>query len=66
MMVMSSMDDVISCPDPMHGPRRLQVVDIKAKQVTIRWEPFGYNVTRCHSFNLTVQYRYQPAGPAGR
>lgn len=50
----------------MHGPRRLQVVDTQAKQVTIRWEAFGYNVTRCHSFNLTVQYRYPPAGPAGR
>uniref|UniRef100_A0A674N9C3 protein-tyrosine-phosphatase n=1 Tax=Takifugu rubripes TaxID=31033 RepID=A0A674N9C3_TAKRU len=48
--------------DPMHGPRRLQVVDIQAKQVTVRWEPFGYNVTRCHSFNLTMQYHYRPAG----
>ncbi|XP_056100518.1 receptor-type tyrosine-protein phosphatase mu-like isoform X6 [Rhinichthys klamathensis goyatoka] len=46
------------CADPMHGPRRLQVVDIKSRQFTIRWEPFGYNVTRCYSYNLTVQYRY--------
>uniref|UniRef100_A0A7N6BK37 protein-tyrosine-phosphatase n=1 Tax=Anabas testudineus TaxID=64144 RepID=A0A7N6BK37_ANATE len=50
------------CADPMHGPRRLEVVDIQSKQVTVRWEPFGYNVTRCHSYNLTVQYRYRPAG----
>uniref|UniRef100_A0A673ACD1 protein-tyrosine-phosphatase n=1 Tax=Sphaeramia orbicularis TaxID=375764 RepID=A0A673ACD1_9TELE len=48
------------CADPMHGPRRLEVVDIQSKQVTIQWEPFGYNVTRCHSYNLTVQYRYRP------
>uniref|UniRef100_A0A3Q1ITI4 protein-tyrosine-phosphatase n=1 Tax=Anabas testudineus TaxID=64144 RepID=A0A3Q1ITI4_ANATE len=48
------------CADPMHGPRRLEVVDIQSKQVTVRWEPFGYNVTRCHSYNLTVQYRYRP------
>ncbi|XP_068199527.1 receptor-type tyrosine-protein phosphatase mu-like isoform X1 [Antennarius striatus] len=54
------------CADPMHGPRRLEVVDIQSKQVTVRWEPFGYNVTRCHSYNLTVQYRYRPAGGAGR
>uniref|UniRef100_A0A6Q2YWL4 protein-tyrosine-phosphatase n=1 Tax=Esox lucius TaxID=8010 RepID=A0A6Q2YWL4_ESOLU len=47
------------CADPMHGPRRLEVVDIKSKQITVRWEPFGYNVTRCHSYNLTVQYRYR-------
>ncbi|XP_056307109.1 protein tyrosine phosphatase receptor type Ma isoform X4 [Danio aesculapii] len=46
------------CADPMHGPRQLTVVDIKSKQLTVRWEPFGYNVTRCYSYNLTVQYRY--------
>ncbi|XP_058622065.1 protein tyrosine phosphatase receptor type Ma isoform X9 [Onychostoma macrolepis] len=50
------------CADPMHGPRRLQVVDIKSKQLTVRWEPFGYNVTRCYSYNLTVQYRYMANG----
>ncbi|XP_068437412.1 receptor-type tyrosine-protein phosphatase mu-like isoform X7 [Clinocottus analis] len=54
------------CADPMHGPRHLEVVDIQSKQVTLRWEPFGYNVTRCHSYNLTVQYRYRPAGSASR
>ncbi|XP_056594535.1 protein tyrosine phosphatase receptor type Ma isoform X5 [Triplophysa dalaica] len=46
------------CADPMHGPRRLQVIDIKSKQFTVRWEPFGYNVTRCHNYSLTVEYRY--------
>uniref|UniRef100_A0A674NNF9 protein-tyrosine-phosphatase n=1 Tax=Takifugu rubripes TaxID=31033 RepID=A0A674NNF9_TAKRU len=50
------------CAEPMHGPRRLQVVDIQATQVTIRWEPLGYNVTRCHSYNLTVQYRSKVGG----
>uniref|UniRef100_A0AAQ4QIC8 protein-tyrosine-phosphatase n=1 Tax=Gasterosteus aculeatus aculeatus TaxID=481459 RepID=A0AAQ4QIC8_GASAC len=50
------------CADPMQGPRRLEVVDIQSKQLTLRWEPFGYNVTRCHSYNLTVQYHYRPAG----
>ncbi|XP_059832085.1 receptor-type tyrosine-protein phosphatase mu-like isoform X10 [Hypanus sabinus] len=44
--------------DPMHGPRNVEVMEIKSRQVTIRWEPVGYNVTRCHSFNLTVHYRY--------
>uniref|UniRef100_A0A3Q0RYR6 protein-tyrosine-phosphatase n=1 Tax=Amphilophus citrinellus TaxID=61819 RepID=A0A3Q0RYR6_AMPCI len=50
------------CADPMHGPQHLEVVEIQSKQVTVRWEPFGYNVTRCYSYNLTVQYRYRPAG----
>ncbi|XP_078397148.1 receptor-type tyrosine-protein phosphatase mu isoform X10 [Cetorhinus maximus] len=50
------------CGDPMHGPRNIEVVEIKSRQITIRWEPFGYNVTRCHSFNLTAQYRYAVGG----
>ncbi|XP_033933565.1 receptor-type tyrosine-protein phosphatase mu-like, partial [Pseudochaenichthys georgianus] len=50
----------------MHGPRRLEVGDVQSKQVTVRWEPFGYNVTRCYSYNLTVQYHYRPAGGASR
>ncbi|XP_053092405.1 protein tyrosine phosphatase receptor type Ma isoform X9 [Pangasianodon hypophthalmus] len=50
------------CADPMHGPRRLEVVDIKSRQFTVRWEPFGYNVTRCHTYNLTVEYRYKVNG----
>ncbi|XP_069074925.1 receptor-type tyrosine-protein phosphatase mu isoform X14 [Pleurodeles waltl] len=50
------------CADPMHGPRKLEVVEIKSRQLTIRWEPFGYNVTRCHRFNLTIHYRYQVGG----
>lgn len=52
--------------DPMNGPRRLEVIDIQSKQVAVRWEPFGYNVTRCYSYNLTVQYRYRPAGALSR
>ncbi|NXD32912.1 PTPRM phosphatase, partial [Copsychus sechellarum] len=50
------------CADPMRGPRRLEVVEIKSRQITICWEPFGYNVTRCHRYNLTVHYRYQAGG----
>ncbi|XP_064848149.1 receptor-type tyrosine-protein phosphatase mu-like [Oncorhynchus masou masou] len=50
------------CAEPIHGPNNLEVVDVQSKQVTVRWEPFGYNVTRCHSYNLTVQYRSQVAG----
>lgn len=46
----------------MRGPRKLEVVEVKSRQITIRWEPFGYNVTRCHSYNLTVHYCYQVGG----
>ncbi|KAF7245195.1 Receptor-type tyrosine-protein phosphatase mu [Varanus komodoensis] len=50
------------CQDPVRGPRKLDVVDVKSWQITITWEPFGYNVTRCHKYNLTVHYRYQAGG----
>uniref|UniRef100_A0A7N6FLK0 protein-tyrosine-phosphatase n=1 Tax=Anabas testudineus TaxID=64144 RepID=A0A7N6FLK0_ANATE len=52
----------LTIKQPMHGPQKLEVVDIQSKQVTVRWEPLGYNVTRCHSYNLTVQYRSRVAG----
>uniref|UniRef100_A0A452GG92 Uncharacterized protein n=1 Tax=Gopherus agassizii TaxID=38772 RepID=A0A452GG92_9SAUR len=44
--------------DPVHGPQSVEVVDIRSRQLTLQWEPFGYAVTRCHSYNLTVQYQY--------
>ncbi|XP_074826329.1 receptor-type tyrosine-protein phosphatase T isoform X1 [Natator depressus] len=46
------------CADPVHGPQSVEVVDIRSRQLTLQWEPFGYVVTRCHSYNLTVQYQY--------
>uniref|UniRef100_A0A672PS12 protein-tyrosine-phosphatase n=1 Tax=Sinocyclocheilus grahami TaxID=75366 RepID=A0A672PS12_SINGR len=50
------------CAEPMHDPQQLKVVDIKARQVTLRWEPLGYNVTRCHNYSLMVQYRARGGG----
>ena len=44
----------ISSLDPVHGPQNVNVVDVRARQLTIQWETFGYAVTRCHSYNLTV------------
>uniref|UniRef100_A0A4X2LPP0 protein-tyrosine-phosphatase n=1 Tax=Vombatus ursinus TaxID=29139 RepID=A0A4X2LPP0_VOMUR len=44
--------------DPVHGPQNVEIVDIRSRQLTLQWEPFGYTVTRCHSYNLTVQYQY--------
>ena len=41
--------------DPVHGPQSVNVVDVRARQLTIQWETFGYAVTRCHSYNLTVR-----------
>ncbi|KAK9404715.1 receptor-type tyrosine-protein phosphatase T-like [Crotalus adamanteus] len=44
--------------NPVHGPQNVEVVDIRSRQLTLQWEPFGYAVTRCHSYNLTVHYQY--------
>uniref|UniRef100_A0A669E2W1 protein-tyrosine-phosphatase n=1 Tax=Oreochromis niloticus TaxID=8128 RepID=A0A669E2W1_ORENI len=44
------------CADPVHGPQNVNVVDVRARQLTVQWETFGYAVTRCHSYNLTYQY----------
>ncbi|XP_031423824.1 receptor-type tyrosine-protein phosphatase T isoform X6 [Clupea harengus] len=46
------------CADPVQPPQSVNVVDIRARQLTLQWEAFGYASTRCHSFNLTVQYQY--------
>lgn len=54
------------CADPIQGPQHLEVLEVRSKQLTFLWEPFGYNVTRCHAYNLTVQYRYRAAGGARR
>ncbi|XP_061522937.1 receptor-type tyrosine-protein phosphatase mu-like isoform X2 [Phycodurus eques] len=52
------------CAEPMHGPRGLQVASLRSKEVTLHWDSLGYGVTRCHSYNVTLQYRYRPAGAA--
>ncbi|XP_076869904.1 receptor-type tyrosine-protein phosphatase T isoform X18 [Brachyhypopomus gauderio] len=46
------------CADPVNGPQNVKVVDVRARQLRLEWDLFTYAVTRCHSFNLTVQYQY--------
>uniref|UniRef100_A0A3Q2XP76 protein-tyrosine-phosphatase n=1 Tax=Hippocampus comes TaxID=109280 RepID=A0A3Q2XP76_HIPCM len=49
---------------PLHGCGGLQVASVRSKEVTLRWDSLGYSVTRCHRYNLTLQYRHRPAGAA--
>ncbi|KAM9699212.1 receptor-type tyrosine-protein phosphatase mu-like, partial [Menidia menidia] len=42
------------CAAPLQGPRGLRLLAVGSREVTLRWEPFGYNVTRCHSYSLRV------------
>ncbi|XP_019743066.1 receptor-type tyrosine-protein phosphatase mu-like isoform X6 [Hippocampus comes] len=52
------------CAEPLHGCGGLQVASVRSKEVTLRWDSLGYSVTRCHRYNLTLQYRHRPAGAA--
>lgn len=51
--------------DPVHGPQNVNVVDVRARQLTVQWETFGYAVTRCHSYNLTVSTTIIYSPPLG-
>lgn len=40
-------------------------MDVRARQLTVQWETFGYAVTRCHSYNLTVSTTIIYSPPLG-
>ncbi|NXD14959.1 PTPRU phosphatase, partial [Nothocercus nigrocapillus] len=46
------------CAEPMRAPKGLAFSEIQARQLTLQWEPLGYNVTRCHTFTVSLCYRY--------
>lgn len=50
----------------MRALRGLTASDIQPRQLTLQWEPLGYNLTRCHTYTLSLCYRYSvPAGGSG-
>uniref|UniRef100_A0A4W2ELR5 Receptor-type tyrosine-protein phosphatase U n=1 Tax=Bos indicus x Bos taurus TaxID=30522 RepID=A0A4W2ELR5_BOBOX len=46
------------CAEPMRAPKGLAFAEIQARQLTLQWEPLGYNVTRCHTYSVSLCYRY--------
>ncbi|XP_016043345.1 receptor-type tyrosine-protein phosphatase U isoform X1 [Erinaceus europaeus] len=46
------------CAEPMRAPKGLAFAEIQARQLTLQWEPLGYNVTRCHTYTLSLCYHY--------
>lgn len=42
----------------MRAPKGLAFAEIQARQLTLQWEPLGYNVTRCHTYTVALCYRY--------
>ena len=44
--------------EPMRAPKGLAFAEIQPRQLTLQWEPLGYNLTRCHTYTVTLCYRY--------
>uniref|UniRef100_A0A8C6P2V5 protein-tyrosine-phosphatase n=1 Tax=Nothobranchius furzeri TaxID=105023 RepID=A0A8C6P2V5_NOTFU len=50
--------------DPTFLHRRNQ--GIQPRQLALQWEPLGYNLTRCHTYSLSLCYHYSmPTGGSG-
>uniref|UniRef100_UPI00398ECD5C receptor-type tyrosine-protein phosphatase kappa isoform X3 n=1 Tax=Pristiophorus japonicus TaxID=55135 RepID=UPI00398ECD5C len=46
------------CAEPMRSPKSLKIAEIYARHLAVELESLGYNITRCHTFNITVCYHY--------
>lgn len=42
----------------MRAPKGLAFSEIQSRQLTLQWEPLGYNLTRCHTYTVLLCYRY--------
>lgn len=42
----------------MRAPKGLAFSEIQSRQLTLQWEPLGYNLTRCHTYTVSLCYRY--------
>ncbi|KAF0047540.1 hypothetical protein F2P81_001173, partial [Scophthalmus maximus] len=54
------------CAEPMRALRGLTATEILPRLLALQWEPLGYNLTRCHTYTLSLCYRYSmPTGGSG-
>uniref|UniRef100_A0AAY4BKS7 Receptor-type tyrosine-protein phosphatase U n=1 Tax=Denticeps clupeoides TaxID=299321 RepID=A0AAY4BKS7_9TELE len=53
------------CAEPMRAIRGLTAAEIQSRQLALQWEPLGYNLTRCHTYSLSLCYRYSMATGSG-
>lgn len=52
--------------EPMRALRGLTATEIQPRQLALQWEPLGYNLTRCHTYSVSLCYRYSmPTGGSG-
>ncbi|XP_061103194.1 receptor-type tyrosine-protein phosphatase U-like [Conger conger] len=53
------------CAEPMRALRGLSAVEIQSRQLSLQWETLAYNLTRCHTYSVSLCYRYSTAGGGG-
>ncbi|XP_062267353.1 receptor-type tyrosine-protein phosphatase kappa isoform X10 [Platichthys flesus] len=46
------------CAEPMRTPKKLKIAETRSRMIAVDWESLGYNITRCHTFNVTICYHY--------
>uniref|UniRef100_A0AAY4CSM1 Receptor-type tyrosine-protein phosphatase U n=1 Tax=Denticeps clupeoides TaxID=299321 RepID=A0AAY4CSM1_9TELE len=53
------------CAEPMRALRGLTATEIQSRQLTLQWEPLAFNLTRCHTYSVSLCYRYTTGGAIG-
>ncbi|XP_044063785.1 receptor-type tyrosine-protein phosphatase U isoform X3 [Siniperca chuatsi] len=53
------------CAEPMRALRALMATDIQSRQLSLQWENLAFNLTRCHTYSVSLCYRYTTAGGGG-
>lgn len=49
----------------MRPLRGLVASDIQPRQLSLQWENLAFNLTRCHTYSVSLCYRYTMAGGGG-
>ncbi|XP_072276040.1 receptor-type tyrosine-protein phosphatase U isoform X1 [Pyxicephalus adspersus] len=47
------------CAEPMRAPKGLSCTAEQPRQLTLHWEAVGFNITRCHTYSVTLCYPYE-------
>uniref|UniRef100_A0A1A8BY83 Receptor-type tyrosine-protein phosphatase U n=1 Tax=Nothobranchius kadleci TaxID=1051664 RepID=A0A1A8BY83_NOTKA len=53
------------CAEPMRPLRGLVASDVQSRQLSLQWENLAFNLTRCHTYSVSLCYRYTMAGGGG-
>lgn len=49
----------------MRALRGLIATDIQSRQLSLQWENLAFNLTRCHTYSVSLCYGYTMAGGGG-